>query len=120
MKTAIVYGGRKYKNKKLVYETLDEYKPDIVLTGDATGADRFARQWTKERGVLCLVRMIHDTTWERHGKQAGPQGNRALAASALGLARQGCARGFEFPGGKGTADMHGRLAWAEIKITVVG
>jgi len=51
----LVTGGRDYERKVRVFEVLDELHRLRSITkivhGDATGADRLAKQWARSRGV---------------------------------------------------------------------
>lgn len=46
----LVTGGRKYQDYEVVKDALDALNPDIVIHGDAPGADSLADWWAKENG----------------------------------------------------------------------
>lgn len=97
----IVCGGRDYQDRAKVFESLDRLHQEkgitCVIHGDCrTGADRFADEWAKERGVDV---QRYQADWIRLGRAAGPVRNQVMRdeAKADGV--------VAFPGGRGTADM---------------
>jgi hypothetical protein len=96
----IVTGGRNYKNEHLVRRVLKTLNPDIVLFGDATGADEFAEKWSKDHRPNKHKRF--DTDWDSYGRSAGPIRNREMIDYALSLDPWPLV--VAFPGGRGTAD----------------
>lgn len=100
----IVTGGRNYKNKDLVYKTLDglleEFGHVILYHGAASGADELASRWADDRDILQIKNYAD---WERHGRAAGPIRNREMVEAAKGYWNAPCMM-VAFPGGKGTAD----------------
>lgn len=69
----IVCGVRSYNNRSRLYEILDELLPikdqNIILKGDASGADTLAKEWVEFRGVKCIP---FPANWDRYPKSAGP------------------------------------------------
>lgn len=68
----LVTGGREYQNAPFVFKILDKIHArrqiTLLIEGDADGADRFAREWAKSRGVeprSCAA------NWDRYGNHAG-------------------------------------------------
>lgn len=68
----LVTGGREYQNRPFVFQILDKIharRPiTLLIEGGADGADRFAKDWAKSRGVeprSC------EANWERYGNHAG-------------------------------------------------
>lgn len=70
---------------------LDDFSEDVlsIVTGDANGADRAAREWWQclqadrehweghhHRGSLT----VHKADWDKHGKAAGPIRNSLIVA----------------------------------------
>lgn len=92
----LVCGGRDYRNSQLLFATLDEINPDLVITGGATGADQLAQEWAVLRGKPFCVFPAH---WGAKGKAAGPVRNLWMAEHAKADLL------VAFPGGRGTADM---------------
>lgn len=96
----LVCGGRGYRNRDKVNETLDSLHTirqiDVIIEGAAEGADTLAEQWAKTRAVP-YVGVAAD--WEKFGKRAGPIRNSAM----LDIVTPKCC--VAFPGNNGTADM---------------
>jgi len=93
----LVCGGRRYKNRQFVYDTLDSiatyYGIDLLVHGGAAGADTLADEWAKDRGVP-PVRW--DALWDAEGRAAGPQRNGRMFDFMQPT------RVVAFPGGAGT------------------
>jgi YspA, cpYpsA-related SLOG family len=110
----LVCGGRDFEDGELVYSCLDAVRRErdvtAIITGDATGADTFARRWAHDRGVACHT---FEANWKAHGKAAGILRNEYM----LRVGRPDIA--VVFPGGRGTADMVARLRWANVKRIVI-
>lgn len=100
-------GGRDFQDKALVYRTLDDLDPDVVIVGDADGSDKLTREWAAERGVPLMVFPAH---WDYYGKSAGPQRNAYM------LKYGDPDTLVAFPGGRGTADMIRRCTSACLDI----
>jgi hypothetical protein len=78
----LVCGGREFKDRALLFEFLDDMvhafgKPTRVIHGAARGADTFAGEWAKERGVP--VKEV-PANWNAHGKSAGYIRNEEMLA----------------------------------------
>lgn len=115
----IVTGGRDYPERASVFAALDTVHAatpiEAVLHGacgatwprvqgpELTGADRWAHEWAKERGVMIQP---HPADWKRHGNRAGPLRNGHMVEHAGQLARWHEERVLVLacPGGAGTAD----------------
>jgi hypothetical protein len=113
MRTIVVTGGRTYSDAARVAEVLgvvwmraamghpagSEDPPVIIRHGDATGADRLAKDWCEENGVPDDPFPVVMSEWRTYGKSAGPIRNARMLAEPptpdLVVA---------FPGGTGTAD----------------
>lgn len=97
---ALVCGGRAFLNHRTVARVLDRARESLdvveIGTGGATGADRLAEEWARDRGVPFRV---CPADWRKHGKAAGPIRNRLM----LTLFEPDLV--IAFPGGAGTADM---------------
>lgn len=72
MNKVLVCGGRDFRDFNKLYDTLykiNEMCPiDVIIEGDARGADRMAGCWAKENMVALKV---FKADWSRHGKAAG-------------------------------------------------
>lgn len=112
----LVFGGRDFRDRRWLYRVLDAFHARLpilmIIEGEASGADRLARQWADSRNILVdpYPADWNDLTVEgavvrrtRGGKlynaAAGPQRNLKM----LHLGKPTHAIGF--PGGSGTRDM---------------
>ena len=105
----LVCGGRNYTNVAQIWRVLDFVRdrtpePGITclidgasddVTGPYIGADYWAHQWARARGIETV--RVH-AKWES-GKAAGPIRNKQM------LDEQKPDRVVAFPGGRGTASM---------------
>jgi hypothetical protein len=96
----LVCGGRDFRDAKHAYAVLNRLHQthgiDVVIEGDARGADRIAGYWARRNKIDNLK---FPADWETHGIAAGTIRNGKMLAEGrpdLVLA---------FPGGRGTADM---------------
>ena len=94
----LVTGGRDFTDAVVIKEALMdiEQRPDLIIHGDAAGADRVAGQVA---AMLGLDVWKFPANWARYGKSAGPRRNYQMIQEGrptLVLA---------FPGGAGTANM---------------
>lgn len=93
MKQVIVTGGRDYDDWAMIQAVLGFIKPDLVVQGGASGADKDAQSWARYNDVKCVT---IPAAWDLHGKAAGPKRNVEMIESypdAIVVA---------FPGGAGT------------------
>ena len=107
----LVCGGRDFSDTKHAYRVLDRLHRargvDVVIEGDARGADRIAGYWARRNGIDNLK---FRADWEKHGVAAGTIRNGQMLAEGkpdLVLA---------FPGGRGTADMLRRARAAGLPV----
>jgi hypothetical protein len=99
----LVTGGRNYGDWGRVYSVLDDINPERVIHGGASGADRWAHEWsvTRQRDEE-----VHRAEWSRHGKAAGPIRNTHMALVLENYRSEGAkVLVVSFPGGRGTAHM---------------
>lgn len=102
----LVCGGRDFDDIALLQSVLETWlKPgDIVVHGNARGADRMAATYWKARGGKTDS---YSALWDVHGKAAGVIRNQAMLDSGIDLC-------IAFPGGRGTADMVRRCVGAGV------
>lgn len=108
----LVTGGRAYPHRDRVFVALDRVHTErgitCVIHGACqdprtkalTGADRWADEWAKERGIEVAA---YPADWIRLGRYAGPVRNQQMRDEAKADAV------VAFPGGKGTRDMCRRV-----------
>lgn len=114
MRTAIVCGGRDYRDHKRVAEVLRkavyEWRIQRIADGWAPGADTAAHLWAKSRGIN-TVRF--PAGWIAHGKAAGAIRNQEMLEATRPVVV------VAFPGGTGTADMVRRARAAGVPVVEV-
>jgi len=96
----LVCGGRNYHDYEAVKRALDmlkeRYVIDLVIHGDAKGADHLARGWAHQNEIHYAA---VPALWGPLGrKAAGPERNRAMLRLRPDMV-------VAFPGQSGTADM---------------
>jgi hypothetical protein len=109
----LVCGGREYRDRAHVFDTLDLIHAKrgigLLVHGACTkgGADILAELWAKAREVPYLG---HPARWRIDGKAGGGRRNQAM------LDRWKPEGVLAFPGGSGTADMIRRAELAGLKV----
>lgn len=111
MAVLIVCGGRDYEDRAFVYRAMDYIAARRTITyvveGGQTGADTFAREWAKERGVPVHT---EEAQWTLYGKPAGPIRNRKML---IDWEPNGV---VAFPGNSGTQNMMDQAAQRNVPI----
>lgn len=96
----LVCGGRQFDQPRTVGRALAaihvERPIDLIISGGAAGADRYAEQWAQHNRIALSV---WPANWRFDGKAAGPIRNERM----LRLGRPHLV--VAFPGGPGTAHM---------------
>jgi hypothetical protein len=113
-----VAGGRRYKDKQLVFQTLDHILADrapaplLLVHGGAGGADYLAAVWAESREIPALT---HPAQWNQTLPRAaaGPRRNQEM------LTAWSVEHLVVFPGGRGTADCAQQAEAAGIPVTYV-
>lgn len=106
----LVCGGRNYRDSNTVYSVLDALRPDYVIQGGATGADRLALEWALSNQIAYQT---FEANWSL-GRKAGPLRNaRMLREGRPELV-------LAFPGGAGTKDMVSKAAEAGVPVIFAG
>lgn len=83
MRIALVTGTRTDERQGVVTSALVEYRPDIVLVGDASGVDAEARFACRASG---FDHVTAEALWDKYGKPAGPRRNDLMAFLAAAVA----------------------------------
>lgn len=98
----LVCGSRHFTDTELLYSTLDKFhkvRPiDVIIEGDARGADRMAGFWAKKNKIDLL---IFPAQWDVHGKAAGPIRNTQM----LREGKPDVVIAFLYQNSRGTANM---------------
>lgn len=75
----LVCGSREFTNTNLLYAVLDRLHKDrgfdVVIEGDARGADRMAGYWARRNKIDNLK---FPAEWDKYGKAAGPVRNQQM------------------------------------------
>jgi SLOG family YspA-like protein len=109
----LVCGGRDFSDTDWAYRILDELHRnnniDVIIEGDARGADRIAGYWA---GKNRIDNLKFRADWDRYGKAAGSIRNtKMLKESKPDLV-------LAFPGGRGTANMISQAKLADIPVLI--
>lgn len=71
----LVCGSRHFNDLPLLEGILDDLKPEVIIQGDARGADSLAKNYGIRRGItVCSFPAL----WDKHGKAAGPIRNHQM------------------------------------------
>ena len=107
----VVTGGRDFDGRGMVDSALGavqrKHGITALIEGGARGADRLCAAWAEQNRVPVER---YPANWGEHGKRAGPIRNQQM----IDEGRPDVA--VAFPGGRGTADMVGRLKAASIPV----
>lgn len=75
----LVCGSRTFEDTDLLYNTLDRLHKvnpfDVIIEGDAKGADRMAGYWARKNKVDNLK---FPAQWDKYGRAAGPIRNQQM------------------------------------------
>lgn len=77
MKLAVV-GSRTFTDYARMCSVLDVLKPDVIVSGGASGADRLSERYAKEHGIKTEIYLAD---WDRHGRAAGIIRNAQIVKS---------------------------------------
>ena len=78
MKIAVI-GSRSFNDYKLMCDTLNALKIDLIISGSAKGADSLGERYANENNIETL---IFKPDWEKHGKAAGMIRNTDIVDNA--------------------------------------
>lgn len=118
----IVTGGRRFYGRAFLWAKMDEWQPDMIVHGDAVGADAIANNWARQNGIPRVAFGISQRQWQLYGKNAGSVRNQQMIEFVHSLVclddemepdyERGhpLVQGMAMPGGTGTADMCERMS----------
>jgi len=94
----LITGGREFTDRDVIERALldIEQRPDVVIHGDAAGADRIAGAIAEEHKLDVWK---FPAQWARYGKSAGPRRNHQMLVEGRPT------HVLAFPGGPGTENM---------------
>lgn len=108
----LITGSRDWSDVSTIRALIDSLPMDtVVIVGDANGADKIARVYADERGLVCGV---FYADWANHGKAAGPMRNQRM----IDKGRPTEAHAFPLPDSRGTWDCVRRCETAGIPVTI--
>lgn len=103
----LICGGRTFNDRPAILHRVRRLNPEIIIHGDAPGADTMAGSVARQLGIPLIV---FPANWEGEGRAAGPNRNQRMIVEGRPdyvLAA---------PGGVGTADMIQRAESAGIRV----
>ena len=111
----LVCGGRDFCDTKKLYKTLDtvnkEMGIDVLIEGDARGADRIAGYWARKNKIHNLK---FPADWSL-GKRAGPKRNQQMLEESL----PDICIAFPTVNSRGTYDMIRRAEKAGVEVIII-
>ncbi|AJT60948.1 hypothetical protein [Vibrio phage XZ1] len=99
----LVCGGRKFRDRKLVYAALDKLYNSFyigrmtIIEGGALGADRLAQDWANQAHIDVDL-ITCEAEWDKYGDSAGFKRNSDMADLKPDIC-------LAFKGGRGTQNM---------------
>lgn len=110
----LICGDRNWSDLEFIKKYLSELKPDIVIEGEARGADTLARIAAKRLGIPTLG---FPADWGFYGKAAGSIRNQQM----LDEGKPDLVVAFhdDFENSKGTKDMVNRSRFSRIETLVM-
>ena len=119
MKCVVITGSRNWSDEEAILQMfLREGKVDLVIHGDAKGADRISGELAASMVGTQILRM--PAQWNDNGRAAGPMRNSQILIVACALRKCGWEVICEaFPDEKsvGTIDMMEKMKLAEFEVT---
>lgn len=73
--TAMVTGSRWWGDAEIIKEALQEFRPRLVLVGDAPGADTICAALCRQ---MTISYKVFPAEWNRYNKAAGPIRNQDM------------------------------------------
>lgn len=83
----LVTGSRHYRDYDTLARLLEPFSPDLLIEGNAPGADAIARTWQQDRGGAVLT--WPDNHWGGPAELTGPMRNQCMVNVAAALADAG-------------------------------
>ncbi len=105
----LITGGRDFTDRAAIENALLDLdqRPDVVIHGDAAGADRVAASVAEEHGLDVWK---FPANWARYGKSAGPRRNYQMLVEGRPT------HVLAFPGGPGTENMIKQASKAGLRV----
>lgn len=78
-KRLLICGDRNWIDKDKIRECIETIDPDVIIEGEARGADKMAREVALETNyVLGNTLLSFPADWDKHHKSAGPIRNQQM------------------------------------------
>lgn len=120
MVRVLVTGGRDYRNERRIVFELDSIRNtiglDVLIHGDAPGADRLAGRWAERRGITVRKWPVN---WFPNGKDGGRDDMAGKKRNTQMLAEEAPDLVVAFPGFAGTNDMVEKARAAGVRVIEV-
>lgn len=110
----LVFGDRNWEDYDMILEEVRRRNPDVVIEGEARGADKLGRRAAEELGIPFVP---FPAEWNRYGNGAGPIRNQQM----LDEGKPTEAIGFhdDLKNSRGSRDMWKRLRQAKIPVEII-
>ena len=112
----LVCGSRDWNNKEIIRREFLRLKPDVLIEGEAKGADRQSREVAEEIGGIDVH--PHRAKWEEYGNAAGPIRNQEMLDQEQPIDLV-LAFHDDLTHSRGTKDMVKRAMMANIPVEVI-
>ena len=110
----LICGDRNWKDPSLIREKIMEFNPDVIIEGEARGADSIAR----DVGQQLIIRVLKfPANWEEYGKAAGVIRNQQMLDE--GNPDMVMAFHDDIASSKGTKDMIKRSLKRGVKVILI-
>lgn len=114
----VITGDRHWTNWRFIYATLDEIHKitpiSVLIEGEAKGADSFARNWAKDRGIPFEA---YPAQWHRYRHGAGPIRNKQMIIE--GKPDFGVAFHNDIANSSGTKDMVEKMTQFNVPFVIM-
>lgn len=115
----LIFGSRTFSDKQFLFDTMDMFikagvGPELVIEGEATGADTLGREWAESHGLPVLK---FPADWDKYKRSAGPIRNRQMIVEG----RPTWACGFvdkPIESSRGSLNMRNQLLRASIPVEI--
>lgn len=71
----LICGDRNWSDGNVIREVIEKFKPELIIEGEARGADTLARLSANTLGIETLK---FPADWEKYGRAAGPIRNSQM------------------------------------------
>lgn len=86
MRVLFVTGDRNWNDPLPIMRAFDAVDPELVVVGDAPGADQLTRREASDRDIS---KQVFYANWQRYRRGAGPKRNEKMCARLVDLREKG-------------------------------